>query len=41
MQELSKNEMLNIEGGAVNTLPNVELPAKILLFIIKTIRSWF
>lgn len=41
MKELSDLEMLNVTGGAVNTLPNVELPAKILKFIIRFIKSWF
>ena len=41
--ELTKNELLNIQGGykTFTTLPNFEAYRKIILWVYNTIRSWF
>jgi lactobin A/cerein 7B family class IIb bacteriocin len=41
MKELNKNELFNINGGAVNTLPNFQIYGKIIKFVIGAIKSWF
>lgn len=42
MLELSRNELLNIEGGSsISTFPNMQFYNKIVVFIVKTIISWF
>ena len=41
MQILSSNELLDISGGSITTLPNFQNYIKLFKFIFKTVKSWF
>lgn len=41
MLNLTNEELTNIYGGAISTLPNFENYAKLFKFIFKSIKSWF
>ena len=40
MKNLFDDEIINIQGKVVNTLPNFEIYSKIILFIFNMIKSW-
>ncbi|HPE14484.1 MAG TPA: hypothetical protein PLT65_01415 [Bacilli bacterium] len=41
MLTLTNEELVNISGGAISTLPNFKNYQKLFKWIYKTIRSWF
>lgn len=41
MLKLTNQELINIYGGAISTLPNFKNYKKLIKFLSKLIKSWF